>query len=225
MDAATLAAARKRMLASHRRSRSIPIITIDYFGSTDNLRTRTSESSSNSDSEPRVPPLPVRKPLTFVLSLPDREQRPRASSAGSERSTSRLYSPGLKTIGSVPKRRGSNPQLSEVPAKEKKAPMRRAKSSEFEGKSALQSDSETKPRKKLRRRLSDAPLEERLTTRFALTFSGSSEKKKLRTDPYSSSFYCPTPAPIRTIRKAATVGDLPKLAKKLSKSQTMITVT
>lgn len=51
------------MLATHRRSRSIPLITLDYFGSTENL-------PHDVESRSHLGSLPVRKPLTFVLPPP-----------------------------------------------------------------------------------------------------------------------------------------------------------
>lgn len=71
---------RRKMLASHRRSRSIPLITLDYFGSTENLHKITHD-----DSDVQLGPLPVRKPLTFVIPPPpgrDPVQPPTPWSAG-----------------------------------------------------------------------------------------------------------------------------------------------
>lgn len=70
---------RRRMLAAHRRSRSIPLITLDYFGSTDNVLEKGDEADFQCHT------LPVRKPLTFVIPPPpDHERSPRLAGTGSD---------------------------------------------------------------------------------------------------------------------------------------------
>ena len=83
---------RSRQTFAHRRSRSIPLITLDYFGSTEKLhKVRHVEF----DEEPRssLKALPIRKPLTFVIPPPPERERveyPCSTVYDSEKSTSRL---------------------------------------------------------------------------------------------------------------------------------------
>ena len=79
IEPSTDAQLRKKMLASHRRSRSIPVITINFFGSTESLR-HTPPEVLKLDSpliDAPLPPLPKPKRLTFVIgSPPERDPRP-----------------------------------------------------------------------------------------------------------------------------------------------------
>ena len=65
---------RRKLLAAHRRSRSIPLITLDYFGSTENLH-KIPHHDSDVEPRSRFGPLPVRKPLTFVIPPPPGRER------------------------------------------------------------------------------------------------------------------------------------------------------
>jgi hypothetical protein len=80
---------RRKMLAAHRRSRSIPLITLDYFGSTENLH-QTPHGDSDLET---FGSLPVRKPLTFVIPPPpgrERVEQPWSADYDTEKSGFRL---------------------------------------------------------------------------------------------------------------------------------------
>jgi hypothetical protein len=113
---------RRRMLASHRRSRSIPLITLDYFGSTDDLLEYKNKENSQHHT------LPVRKPLTFVIPPPPhRERSSRLPETGSDSETlgSRLANFFSKEKEERHKGKERRPLLSPVPASRDDAGRRR----------------------------------------------------------------------------------------------------
>jgi len=195
---------RRKMLASHRRSRSIPLITLDYFGS----------AVGGTEVENA---LPVRKPLTFVIPPPPGREReyPRSAGYDTEKSGFRLanlFSTERKRekekMQKIRERRPSLPpalvpQL-EGPAKQPQASRKRRKS-EVSKTPLLGQGNVVRPQV---RRVSSAPTEERLTMKFDLTFSRTVEKKKsgtLRTQPYEAPFFCPPPVQPTRLKSQSTL--------------------
>ncbi|KAF8167409.1 hypothetical protein B0H34DRAFT_792138 [Crassisporium funariophilum] len=215
--------ARKRI---HRRSRSIPIITIDYFGSTDALRPTSADFLK---VEPRfqVPVQPLPRPLTFIItSPPEHEAISLPNAPKPDRHGFRLSSLKPSWIKDKPKveRRRSSPHLDHPPPLPVALPHGRSNSDEILT-VPLRKDTKLKPRKVLRRMTSaPGPVQDKLPS-----MSRSIEKKKslnLRTQPYEAPYFCSPPLPI-PVRKPSTDPDklrrseTPKnsLDKKISKSR------
>lgn len=145
---------RKKLLASHRRSRSIPIITLDYFGSsTDNLGQRT-------DTGNQPPTKPARKPLTFVIPPAPNRQPSQLSivASQSEKPVFRLASLFSKEKENRHKRRERKISSPEAVQDTAKLALPRQRRTSEGNKSPLSSTDnlEHKPRKPMRR-ISSAP--------------------------------------------------------------------
>jgi len=220
---------KRKVLASHRRSRSIPLITLDYFGSTEQLDMKPRSSFGT---------LPARKPLTFVIPQPPDRRRVESShlaDSDTQKSGSRL----ANLFSKEKKREKENlwkvrkppsspvvPQPLEDSTKQPQAPLKRRKS-DIDERPLLSNEGQKKVRAPMRR-VCSAPMEERLAMRFDLTFSRTVEKKKsttLRTQPYEAPFFCPPPGQPRHPESQNTLDLTSKSSNKLKPSRSFTTKT
>ncbi|CAA7264823.1 unnamed protein product [Cyclocybe aegerita] len=197
---------RARSLASHRRSRSIPIITIDYFGSTETLRKKTSADFLR--AEPKALPSVTEPQVSFAAAPEVPERRGRTRSRPPPPTPMPCHDKqgfslaNLKPIFTKekpkPERRQSSPQLCSCPS----LPPICHKTSGSDGtpQAHSKSVSNSKSRKTLRKMQSaPGPVQEQLTMKFDPSFRRSIEKKKslnLRTQPYDAPYFAPPPLPI-----------------------------
>jgi len=227
---------RRKMLASHRRSRSIPIITIDFYDSIDNLRQVPVENANSSLIDAPLPPLPKPKRLTFVVTAPERDVRPAPAVESTERPVFRLANlwikdkekdrPRVSRRGSAPQLRTGRLPKSPAPTFVRPKTTHKASSSDETLSDSQKCSSKLKRRKPIRKVPSvPGSVEEKLATKFD-SFTRTIEKKKslpLRTQPYEAPFFCPPPLPISSSSKPSSSSESKSIRKRPSKSRTLKT--
>ncbi|KDR85668.1 hypothetical protein GALMADRAFT_218765 [Galerina marginata CBS 339.88] len=185
---------------SLRRSKSmIPIITIDYFGSTDSLRSGRTSADFTAKIEPQVAvpqPFVVPVPPTPETASSSASTSSAASCSSNERPGFRLF--GLKSWGKDKplQRRQSSPQLCQASSL---SLCTHHKQTSSDGMLTIPVKSESKPKtRKMLRKMTSVPVHEKFGIISDASLPRTVEKKRslpLRTQPYDAPYFAPPPVP------------------------------